>query len=83
MYFLAGFFLNLTLCMTKLRVLVLSFPDFTKLHIEGRRGREAFSFHPSVLSSIHGWHHLTRPSIPPVIHPWMASYREENPGRNK
>ncbi len=23
------------------------------------------------------------PSICPVIHPWMASYREENPGRNK
>jgi hypothetical protein len=23
------------------------------------------------------------PSIRPVIHPWMASYREENPGRNK
>ncbi len=22
------------------------------------------------------------PSIRPVIHPWMASYREENPGRN-
>jgi hypothetical protein len=23
------------------------------------------------------------PSICLVIHPWMASYREENPGRNK
>jgi hypothetical protein len=23
------------------------------------------------------------PSIRPVIHPWMASYREEIPGRNK
>jgi hypothetical protein len=23
------------------------------------------------------------PSIRPVIHPWMASYREENPSRNK
>jgi hypothetical protein len=22
-------------------------------------------------------------SIHPVIHPWMASYREENPGRSK
>jgi hypothetical protein len=22
-------------------------------------------------------------SIHPVIHPWMASYKEENPGRNK
>jgi hypothetical protein len=29
MYFFAGFFSNLTLCMTKLRVPVLSFPDFT------------------------------------------------------
>jgi hypothetical protein len=31
MYFFAGFFLNLTLCMTKLRVLVLSFADFTDI----------------------------------------------------
>jgi hypothetical protein len=31
-YFLAGFFKNLTLCMTKLR-LVLSFPDFTDISI--------------------------------------------------
>jgi hypothetical protein len=31
MYFFAGVFLNLTLCMTKLRVLVLSFPDFTDI----------------------------------------------------
>jgi hypothetical protein len=23
------------------------------------------------------------PSICPIIHPWMASYREENHGRNK
>jgi hypothetical protein len=23
------------------------------------------------------------PSIRPVIHPWMASYKEENSGRNK
>jgi hypothetical protein len=29
MCFFAGFFLNHTLFMTKLRVLVLSFPDFT------------------------------------------------------
>jgi hypothetical protein len=28
MYLIAGCFLNLTLCMTKLWVLVLSFPDF-------------------------------------------------------
>jgi hypothetical protein len=28
MYFFAGFFLNLTLCMTKLGVVTLSFPDF-------------------------------------------------------
>jgi hypothetical protein len=27
-YFFAGFFLNLTLCMTKLGVLTLCFPDF-------------------------------------------------------
>jgi hypothetical protein len=33
MYFVAGFFLNLTVCMTKLRVLVLSFPDFTDISI--------------------------------------------------
>jgi hypothetical protein len=30
MYFFAGFFLNLTRFWTKLRVLVLCFPDFTK-----------------------------------------------------
>jgi hypothetical protein len=30
--------------------------------------REAFSIYPSVR---------------PVIHPWMASYREENPDKNK
>jgi hypothetical protein len=30
--------------------------------------RETFSIHPS---------------IRPVIHPWMASYREKNPNRNK
>jgi hypothetical protein len=35
---------------------------------KGRRGREAFS--------IHLFRH-------PFIHPWMASNREENPGRNK
>jgi hypothetical protein len=29
MYFFTGFFFNLTLCMIKLRVLVLSFLDFT------------------------------------------------------
>ncbi len=34
MYLFAGFFFNLTLCMTKLRVLVLSFPDFTDISIE-------------------------------------------------
>ncbi len=28
-------------------------------------------------------HQSCLPSIHPVIHPWMASYREENPGRNK
>jgi hypothetical protein len=33
MYFFAGVFLNLTLCMTKLRVLVLSFPDFMDISI--------------------------------------------------
>jgi hypothetical protein len=30
--------------------------------------REAFSIHPS---------------IRPIIHPWMASYKEENTGKNK
>jgi hypothetical protein len=30
-YFFAGLFLNLTLCMTKLKVPVLSFPDFTDI----------------------------------------------------
>jgi hypothetical protein len=34
MYLFAGFFFNLTLCMTKPRVLVLSFPDFTDISIE-------------------------------------------------
>ncbi len=34
MYLFAGCFFNLTLCMTKLRVLVLSFPDFTDISIE-------------------------------------------------
>jgi hypothetical protein len=33
MYFFAGFFLNLTLCMTKLEVLTLSFPDFKDISI--------------------------------------------------
>jgi hypothetical protein len=33
--------------------------------------------HPSISSSIHGWHHVTRPSICPVIYSWMASYREK------
>jgi hypothetical protein len=31
MYFFAGFFLDLTLCMTKLRVLVVALPDFTDI----------------------------------------------------
>jgi hypothetical protein len=31
MYFFAGCFFNLTLCMTKLGVLALSFPDFTDI----------------------------------------------------
>jgi hypothetical protein len=31
MYLFCRFFLNLTLCMTKLRVLTLSFPDFTDI----------------------------------------------------
>jgi hypothetical protein len=34
MYFFAGILFNLTLCMTKLRVLVLSFPGFTDISIE-------------------------------------------------
>jgi hypothetical protein len=34
MYFFAGFFFNLTLCMTELGVLVLSFPGFTDISIE-------------------------------------------------
>jgi hypothetical protein len=33
MYFFGRVFLNLTLCMTKLRVLVLSFADFTDISI--------------------------------------------------
>jgi hypothetical protein len=32
---------------------------------------------------IHDHDVLYHPSIRPIIHPWMASYREENPGRNK
>jgi hypothetical protein len=33
MYIFAGFVLNLTLCMTKLKVLVLSFPHFMDISI--------------------------------------------------
>jgi len=33
MYFFVGFFWNLILCMTKLGVLTLSFPDFTDISI--------------------------------------------------
>jgi len=44
---------------------------------KGRRGHFSWSF----------FHHMARPficpSIRPIIHPWMASYREENPGINK
>jgi hypothetical protein len=37
MYFFAGFFKNLTLSMTKLRVLVLPFPDFTDISNNERK----------------------------------------------
>jgi hypothetical protein len=50
------------------------------------KGRhEAFSIHPSIPSSIHGWHHVTRPSIRSIIHPSVPSsiHGWFFPGRNK
>jgi hypothetical protein len=62
-------FFNLTLCMTKLRVLVLSFPDFTNFTVTEGHG------HPLV-HNIDGFVGLRRSSFPsghpfhPSPHPW-------------
>ncbi len=52
---------------------------------KGRRGREAFSIHPSVPSSIHGWHHTGKKTLaeinnPPSAHVSMSRKGMPGPG---
>ncbi len=44
----------------------------TFTHSKGRRGREAFSIHPSVPSSIHAWHHTGKKTLAEINNPqWI------------
>ncbi len=52
---------------------------------KGRCGCEAFSIHPSVLSSIHGWHHTGKKTLaemykPPSAHVLLSSKGMPSPG---
>ncbi len=52
---------------------LLEFPILNPLGIitysKGRRGPEAFSIHPSVPSSIHGWHHTGKKTLAEINNP--------------
>jgi hypothetical protein len=50
---------------------------------KGRRGREAFSIHPSVPSSIHGWHHTGKKTLAEInnlLSTHVSLFRKSMPG---
>jgi hypothetical protein len=52
---------------------------------KGRRGHEAFSIHPSIPSSIHGWHHTGKKTLAEINTPLSAHVsmsRKHMPGPN-
>jgi hypothetical protein len=49
--------------------------QFPITYSKGRRGREAFSIHPSIPTSIHGWHqhHTGKKTLAEITNPTLCA----------